>query len=178
MLGTVVHEMRGPLAAALSGVYFITSKGCGELDPSSRQTLAVMEDQLGQAVRLVDDLFDLCAGGLGKLSLRKEVVAVAEVVARAAEAAGPLLAACRHRLTTSLPPGPLYLQADPLRLHQVLANLLGNAARFTEPGGHVRLSATAEEGQVVLRVKDNGPGIAPDQLPRVFDLFRQIPGPA
>ena len=116
-------------------------------------------------------------GGLGKLSLRKEVVTLGEVVARAADTAGHVLAARRHRLTVSLPPEPLSLEADPLRLEQVLTNLLGNAAKFTDPGGHIRLTAEVEAGQVVLRVRDNGRGIDPDLLPRVFDLFYQIPGP-
>src|SRR5262249_30338204 len=141
-----------------------------EPDPLARQALAVMVEQLRQAVRLVDDLFDLCAGGLGKLSLQKESVALADVLARAAEAAGPLLAAGGHRLTVSLPPGPIYLEADALRLNQVLTNLLCNAAKFTAPGGHVRLSARVEAGQIVLRVQDNGRGIDPDLLPHVFDL--------
>src|SRR5262249_41649467 len=97
MLGTVAHELRGPLATIHTGVGLLGAT-C-ELDPSARQTLALMEAQLRQTVRLVDDLFDLCAGGLGKLSLCKEVVALADVVARATEATGPLLAARRHRLT-------------------------------------------------------------------------------
>jgi signal transduction histidine kinase len=176
LLGTVAHELRSPLATILSGVSMITSE-C-DLDPVARRALAILEQQSQQAMRLVDDLFDICAGGLGKLSLRQEAVDLAEVVARAAETAGRLLAARRHRFTVSLPPEPLSLEADPLRLVQVLTNLLGNAAKFTDPGGHIRLSAAAEAGQIVLRVRDNGRGIAPDLLPRVFDLFRQIPGPA
>jgi signal transduction histidine kinase len=176
LLGTVAHELRNPLATILSGVYFMASE-C-DLDPAVRRILANVEHESRLAMRLVEDLFDLCAGGLGKLSLRKEAVAVAEVVAKAAESAGRVLAARRHRLTVSLPPEPLSLEGDPLRLEQVLTNLLGNAAKFTNPGGHVRLSAEAEGGQVVLRVRDNGRGIAPDLLPRVFGLFHQIPGPA
>jgi len=175
LLGTVAHELRGPLATVLTGVSVLAST-CA-LDPLARQTLPVMEGQLRQAIRLVDDLFDLCAGGLGKLSLHKEVVALDNVVERATEAAGHHLTARRHRLTVSLPAEPLCLEADPLRLSQVLTNLLSNAAKFTEPGGHVRLSVAAEGGQVVLRVKDNGRGIDPEALPRVFELFEQIPGP-
>jgi signal transduction histidine kinase len=174
LLGTVAHELRSPLASILSGMAVISSE-C-DLDAFARRALRVMEHQLRQGIRLVDDLFDVCAGGLGKLSLRKEAVAVGEVVARAAEKSGPLLATRRHRLTVSLPPEPLSLEADPLRLDQVLTNLLGNAAKFTDPGGDIRLSAAAEAGQIVLRVRDNGRGIAPDLLPRVFDLFHQIPG--
>jgi signal transduction histidine kinase len=173
LLGTVAHELRGPLATLLHGVHVLSSEG--EPGPVARRALALMEQQLRQGLRVVDDLFDLCAGGLGKLSLRKEEVTLAEVVAGAAEAAGHLLAARRHRLTVSLPPGPVCLEADPLRLAQVLANLMNNAARFTAPGGHVRLSAEVTDGQVVLRVRDNGPGIPPELLPRVFDLFQQMP---
>jgi signal transduction histidine kinase len=176
LLGTVAHELRSPLATILSGVSAIASE-C-DLDPFARRALEAMERQSQQAMRLVDDLFDLCAGGLGKLSLHKEVVALGGVVARAAETAGRSLAARGHRLTVSLPPEPLSLEADPLRLEQVLTNLLYNAAKFTDPGGHIRLSAAAEGGQIVLRVRDNGRGIAPDLLPRVFDPFHQIRGPA
>jgi signal transduction histidine kinase len=174
LLGTVAHELRGPLATLLTGVSVLAST-C-ELDPLARQTLPVMEGQLRQAMRLVDDLFDLCAGGLGKLSLSKEAVALADVVSAAIEASGPLLASRRHRLTVALPAEPLPLEADPLRLAQVLTNLLNNAAKFTEPGGDVRLIVTASGGQVVLRVKDNGRGMAPESLQRVFELFHQVPG--
>jgi signal transduction histidine kinase len=176
LLGTVAHELRSPLATLLSGVYVLTSHG--DLGPVARRALEVMECKARQALRLVDDLFDLCAGGLGKLSLRKEVVALGEVVEWAAEAAGRLIAARQHRLMISLPPEPLALEADPLRLGQVLTNLLSNAAKFTDPGGHIWLSAEAQAGQIVLRVRDNGCGIAPDLLPRVFEPFHQIPGEA
>ena len=94
----------------------------------------------------------------------------------ATEATAHLLAARGHRLTVSLPAGPVSLVADPVRLEQVLINLLANAAKFTDPGGDIRLSAQAEAGQAVLRVRDNGRGIAPELLPRVFDLFWQGPG--
>jgi signal transduction histidine kinase len=112
-------------------------------------------------VRIVDDLFDLCAGPRGSQPLRKEVVELAEVVAGATEATAHLLAALGHRLTLALPAEPLFVLADPLRPEQVLMNLLANAAKFTDPGGDIRLTADAEAGQAVLRVCDNGRGIAP-----------------
>jgi signal transduction histidine kinase len=174
LLGTLAHELRSPLATIVSAVQVITVD-C-ELDPVAERALAVMERQSRQAMQIIDDLFDLCAGAWGKLPLRKEVVGLAEVVAAAAETAGHLLVARQHRLTVSLPPEPVSLEADPLRLAQVLTNLLSNAAKFTDPGGHIRLSATVEAGQVVLRVRDNGRGIAPEVLPRVFDLFHQGAG--
>ena len=160
LLGTVAHELRTPLVGIVSCVNAITS-AC-DPDPVALRFLNGMEKRSREALRLVDDLFDLCAGGLGKLSLRKEVVALDDVVTRAAESAGPLISARGHRLTVVLPPRPMTLEADPLRLGQVLTNLLCNAAKFTEPGGHIRLSAEAPVGQLVLRVRDNGRGIAPD----------------
>jgi signal transduction histidine kinase len=172
-LATLAHELRGPLATILLALEAIP----GDDDPAARKARAIAEHQARRAVRMVDDLFDLCAGSLDRLSLCKEPVGLAAVVARATEATAHLLAARRHRLTVSLPDGPLFLVADPLRLEQVLTNLLSNAAKFTDPGGHIRLTAEAEAGQVVLRVRDNGRGIAPDLLPRVFDLFWQGPGP-
>jgi signal transduction histidine kinase len=175
-MGTLAHELRSPLATIISAVQVITYN-C-DLDPVARRALAVMENRSRHAMRLVDDLFDLCAGGLGKLSLRKEVVRLDDIVAGATETARELLAARQHLLTVSLPPGPVTLEADSGRLAQVLTNLLANAAKFTDPGGHIRLSAAVKSGQVVLRVRDNGRGIAPNLLPHVFDLFRQVPGPA
>jgi len=174
LLGTLAHELRSPLATVVSAAAVLADRG--DMNPAARPVLAVMERQSRQALQIVDDLFDLCSGPAGKLSLRKEVVGLAQVVAVATETAGHLLTARRHRLTVSLPPEPLSLEADPLRLAQVLTNLLGNAAKFTEPGGHIRLGARVEAGQVVLHVRDNGPGIDPELLPRVFDQFYQVPG--
>src|SRR5258707_2297531 len=132
--------------------------------------------QARRAIRIVDDLFALCAGSRDSLPLCKEEVDLAAVVAGAAEATAHLLAARGHRLTVSLPAVPVSLVADPVRLEQVLANLLANAAKFTDPGGDIRLTAQAEGGQAVLRVRDNGRGIAPELLPRVFDRVWQGPG--
>ena len=170
-LATLVHELRSPLVTVLSALGVMPTGP--DLDPSTRRARDVAERQARRAVQLIDDLFDVCAGARGKLPLRKEAVDLAEVVAGAVEAAGHLLAARGHRLTVSLPPGPVTLEGDRLRLEQVLTNLLANAAKYTDPGGHIRLAAAAEAGLIVLRVRDNGRGIAADLLPRVFDLFRQ-----
>jgi signal transduction histidine kinase len=175
LLGSLAHELRSPLVTIVSAAQ--VANEC-DMEPPARRALAVMERQSRQALGIIDDLFDTCAGAGGKLSLRKEVVHLAELVAAATETASHLLAARQHRLMVSLPPGPVSLEADPLRLTQVLTNLLSNAAKFTEPGGHVWLTARVEAGQIVLRVRDNGRGIEPDLLPRVFDLFYQVPGSA
>jgi signal transduction histidine kinase len=172
-LATLSHELRSPLATILYALEEIS--GGRDLDPHTRRARDVAERQAQRALQIVEDLFDACAGSRDKLSLRKGVVSLAEIVAGATETAGHLLAARRHRLTLSLPPEPVTLHADPLRLEQVLINLLANAAKYTDPGGHIRLTAEAEAGQVVLRVRDNGRGISPETLPRVFDLFHQGP---
>jgi signal transduction histidine kinase len=160
--------LRNPLNTILLALDLNSDNG----DPA----LTIAAHQARRAVRIVDDLFDLCAGSRGSLPLRKELVELAAVVAGAREGTAHLLAARGHRLTVALSAEPLFLVADPLRLEQVLTNLLANAAKFTDPGGHIRLTAGAEAGQAVLRVRDNGRGIAPDLLPRVFDLFWQGPG--
>jgi signal transduction histidine kinase len=174
LLGTLAHELRNPLVTIVSAVQ--VANEC-DMAPPARRALAAVERQSRQALGIIDDLFDLCAGTEGKLCLRKEVVDLADLVAAATETTGHLFAARQHRLTISLPPGRVSLEGDAPRLIQVLTNLLGNAAKFTDPGGHIRLSARAEAGQVVLRVRDNGRGIDPELLSRVFDLFYQIPGP-
>jgi signal transduction histidine kinase len=173
LLGTLAHELRSPLVTIVNAAQVVANQY--DMEPPARRALAVMERQSRQALQIIDDLFDLCAGG--KLSLRKEMVELADIVAAATETAGHLLAGRQHRLTVSLSPGPVSLEGDPVRLARVLTNLLGNAAKFTDPGGHIRLSARVEAGEVVLRVRDNGRGIDPDLLPRVFDLFYQVSGP-
>ena len=171
-LSILVHELRNPLATILLALEALP----GHSDPAARQAHAIAKHEARRAVRIVDDLFDLCAGSWDSLPLCREVVELAAVVAGATEATAHLLAARGHRLTVALPAGPVSLVADPVRLEQVLANLLANAAKFTDPGGDIRLTARAEAGQAVLRVRDNGRGIAPDLLRRVFDPFWQGPG--
>ncbi|MBN9520009.1 HAMP domain-containing histidine kinase [bacterium] len=170
-LAALAHELRSPLATVVYALEVVA--GGRDLDPDARRACAVAEHQARRAAQLVDDLFTLCAASLDKLPLRKEVVDLAGVVAGATEATRHLLVARGHRLTVSLPPRPVVLEADPLRLEQVLTNLLANAAKFTDPGGHVRVRAEAWPGEVVVRVLDNGRGIAPGLLPQVFDLFCQ-----
>jgi signal transduction histidine kinase len=175
LLGTLAHELRSPLVTIVSAAQVADE---WDMEPRVRRAFAVMERQSRQAIRIIEDLFDICAATGGKLSLRKERVDLADLVTAAAETAAHLLTAGQHRLMVSLPPASVSLEGDLLRLTQVLTNLLSNAAKFTEPGGHIRLTAGVEAGQIVLRVRDNGRGIEPDLLPRVFDLFYQVAGQA
>ena len=141
---------------------------------TAERSREMMERQVHHLVRLVDDLLDVSRVMRGKIELRKEAVELATVVARAVETAQPLIDAQRHELNVSLPAEALPLDADPVRLAQVVGNLLTNAAKYTEPNGHIWLTARREGGEAVLRVRDDGIGIAPEVLPHVFDLFVQV----
>src|SRR5262249_16487357 len=132
LLGTLAHELRSPLVTIVSAAQLANE--C-DMEPPARQALAAVERQSRQALPIIDDLFDICAGRESKLPLRNELVALADIVAAATETASHLIAARQHRLTVSLPREPILLEADPVRLAQVLTNLLSNAAKFTDPGG-------------------------------------------
>ncbi len=171
-LATLAHELRNPLAPISNSLQILK---LSRVDAATaRQTAEMMERQVHHLVRLVDDLLDVSRVMRGKIELRRERVELATVVARAAETAQPLIEARAHRLDISLPDEPLPLHADPVRLAQVVGNLLTNAAKYTEPGGRIWLTGERDGGLAVLRVRDNGIGIAPDMLPRVFDLFVQV----
>jgi signal transduction histidine kinase/ActR/RegA family two-component response regulator len=168
MLG---HELRNPLAPLRNALALL---GPEDPDPETvRWARDLMARQVKQMLRLVDDLFDLSRIMQGKLDLRSERVELATVVADAVETARPIINAKGHDLAISLPDGPVDLDADPIRLSQVFTNLLTNAAKYSEPGGHIALSARREGSEVVIGVKDTGVGIAPEMLPRIFDLFMQ-----
>ena len=168
-LATVAHELRDPLAAVLFALEALP----GHADPDVRRARSIAQHQARRAVQIVDDLFELCAASQDRLHLHKEVVELAVIVAGATEATAHLLAAREHRLTVSLPNSPVFLSADPLRLEQVLTNLLANAAKYTAAGGDIRLTVEIEPGEIVLRVQDNGSGIAPEWLSRLFERFWQ-----
>ena len=141
---------------------------------SIEQARSMMERQVGQMVRLMDDLLDISRITSGKMQLRKERVELAAVVQSAVEASRPLIEAQAHELTVTLPPEPVYLDADPTRLAQVFSNLLNNAAKYTEKGGHIWLTAERQGGEVVVSVRDTGIGIAAEHLPHIFEMFSQV----
>jgi PAS domain S-box-containing protein len=170
-LAMLSHELRNPLAPLRNALELLRGPDAG----GARLAWArdVMERQLQQLTRLVDDLLDVSRITRGKITLRKEPVRLADVVAQAVETSRPLIDLRRQRLTVEGPAEAVELEADPTRLAQVLANLLNNASKYTEEGGRIALTCGREGRQAVLRVRDTGIGIPPDVLPRVFDLFAQ-----
>jgi CheY-like chemotaxis protein/anti-sigma regulatory factor (Ser/Thr protein kinase) len=134
----------------------------------------MLERQVNHMVRLVDDLLEVSRITRGKIELRKEPIEVAAIVRSAVETSRPLIEAARHQLALSIPPEPLTLEGDHVRLAQVFANLLNNAAKYTEPGGQIWLSVRRAGDQVVISVRDTGVGIAPHMLSHVFEMFTQI----
>ena len=168
MLG---HELRNPLAALSNAVQLLRRQKNEE--PLLLQGRSIIERQLGHLKHLVDDLLEVSRISSGSVRLRQETVNISGIVERALETAQPLILQHRHQLTLALPPEPIFLQADAARLEQVLVNLLTNAAKYTDEGGRIDLSVEQEHDAVVLRVRDSGIGIAPELLPRIFELFTQ-----
>lgn len=170
-LATLAHELRNPLAPLRNALQIMKLSGN---DPSVANVRDMMERQVQQMIRLVDDLLDLSRISRGKIELRKERLALATVVETARETSRPLLEAAHHELTLALPPQPLLVDGDLIRLAQVVSNLLNNAAKYTPEGGHVWLTVERDDGDALLRVRDNGIGIPADMLPRIFEMFTQV----
>lgn len=170
-LSMLAHELRNPLAPIFNSV-----RALDILLPKEASLLRhteIIERQIKHLARLVDDLLDVARITRGAIVLSKEEVHLGEVVSRAAEATGPLIESQKHTLTVTIPEEPIWLDADPTRLEQVLVNLLINAAKYSEPGGKIWLTATREDDWVEVRVKDTGIGIAKELLPQIFGLFVQ-----
>ena len=170
-LAMLAHELRNPLAPILNCLELIRHEAA--TSPHLEQLLEIAERQVRHMARLLDDLLDVSRFTQGKIQLRKEALDVSTVVAHAVETAAPLVAAKGHQLTVTLPREPVRLLGDPTRLEQVVANLLNNAAKYSEPGGRITLTADREGDELVLRVKDTGIGLSPEMQSRVFDLFAQ-----
>jgi len=175
-LATLAHELRNPLAPMRAAARILMAPG---LTPSQLQTAqAVIERQTTHMAKLLDDLLDVQRVTRGKLQLKKQQVALQTVVESAIETAQPLIAAKGHTLTVALPDAALWVEADPLRLAQIISNLLTNAAKYTDRGGRIVLSATAEGRSLRVSVKDNGIGIPREALPSIFEMFTQVDGAA
>ena len=171
-LATLAHELRNPLAPISSGLQ-ILRRVCHGVDAAARP-LQIMQRQLGHMVRLIDDLLDISRISHDRLELRRERLELAQVVASAIETSRPLIDAARHALEVVVPETPLYVEGDATRLSQVLANLLNNAAKYTPPGGHIRLEVAAAGTAVGIAVQDDGAGIPAEVLSRIFDMFTQV----
>jgi PAS domain S-box-containing protein len=170
-LATLAHELRNPLAPIRNGLQLLKLT----TDPATwAQARAMMERQLGQMVRLVDDLLDISRITRNKLELRKAPVELWAVVQSAVETARPQIEANGHILTVTLPRHPIHLDADLTRLAQVFWNLLNNSAKYTEPGGRISLVAEMRDGEAVVTVQDNGIGLATESLPNLFEIFSQV----
>ena len=171
-LATLAHELRNPLAPIRTGLELL--RMAEDRAPAAARIHATMERQLKQLVHLIDDLLDVARINSGKVALRKERIVLHDVVATAVEASMPLIQAGQHRFDLSLPETPVVLDADPVRLAQILGNLLGNAAKYTPTGGRIALTATQDADGVEIAVSDTGIGIPPEALPDVFDMFSQV----
>ncbi|HEV2844567.1 MAG TPA: ATP-binding protein, partial [Thermoanaerobaculia bacterium] len=168
-LAVLAHELRNPLAPIFYALHVLDQE-----DPALRShARGIVERQVHRLARLIDDLLDVKRISTGKIELRKEQVTLRTLVEHAAEVARPLFEARRHELTLSLPAEEVWLLADAARLEQVLSNILNNAAKFTDDGGRISLTAERPDDYIVVRIRDNGVGIPEELLGRIFDLFTQ-----
>jgi len=171
-LATLAHELRNPLPPIRNALEIM--RLAGNNPEAGERCRAMIERQVRQLVRLIEDLMDISRITRGKVELRKEVVDLAAVVHSAVETSQPLIDSLAHSLTVELPAEPVKLDADPLRLAQVLVNLLNNAAKYTDHAGQIWLTAQRQGRQVVLRVRDTGIGISRELQADVFEKFAQV----
>src|ERR1700677_4052945 len=170
-LAMLAHELCNPLAPITNTLEIM--RIAKSASPEQQRYVDMIDRQIRQITRLVDDLLDVSRITKGKISLRKERVELHTIVNHAVETVRPLIDSRNHELTVSIPPEAIWLEADSARIQQVVGNLLNNAAKYTEPGGHVWLTAEREGAEVILRVKDTGIGILPEMMPRIFEMFVQ-----
>jgi PAS domain S-box-containing protein len=170
-LATLAHELRNPLAPIRNGLHLMK---LAERDAATVERARGMVDrQVAQMVRLIDDLLDVSRIASGKIELRKEWVNLHDAVQSAVETSRPLMDSRGQELVVTLPDGPILLEADMTRLAQSFSNLLQNAAKYSERGGRILVTAQKGDGRVLVSVRDDGMGISPELLPYVFDLFVQ-----
>jgi PAS domain S-box-containing protein len=171
-LAMLAHELRNPLAP-ISNAARVLRVGAGDPD-ALRAASHMLERQVGQMARLVDDLLDMSRITRGRIELRKERVELGPIVSQAVETVRMVYTSLHHDLTVTVPAEPVPLEADPARLAQIVGNLLNNAAKFTDQGGRVSLTVEREGEQVAIRVRDNGIGIAAEHQAQVFAMFAQV----
>jgi PAS domain S-box-containing protein len=175
-LAVLSHELRNPLAPIRTAAHLLDSPHLPASDLLWART--VIQRQVRHMSALLDDLLDIARITRGRMELKVRPVSLKSVVDAAVEAARPLIDRNNHKLVVMLPENDLVLAADPLRLSQILSNLLTNAAKYTDAGGHIELSGQVAGGRLSLRVRDDGIGIAPDALSRIFTMFAQVDGSA
>ncbi len=171
-LAMLAHELRNPLAPIRNAVHLMRMAPGDATVPAA--TSSMLERQVAQMVRLIDDLLDVSRINRGKIELRKERIDLVATVGHALDACRSDMEKSNHALSVCLPPGPVYADGDPARLAQVVSNLLSNARKFTENGGEIGLSLERAGGEAVIRVRDNGIGVAEGQLTRIFEMFLQV----
>ncbi|MCG6156252.1 hybrid sensor histidine kinase/response regulator [Rubinisphaera margarita] len=171
-LATLAHELRNPLAPILNAVHLVR---WGNLEPSEYvEVHEIVERQVQHMVRLIDDLLDLSRITRDKIELRREVVPLQDVARNAVETSSPLVESNKHQLTVDLPPQPLFVEGDAVRLAQVISNLLNNAAKYTPEGGQIDLLVSSTGHMATVSVRDNGVGIPAEMLVDVFGMFTQV----
>lgn len=172
-LAVLAHELRNPLAPIRNSLQILrmTIKG----DETTAELTEMMERQVNHMVRLVDDLMEVSRITRGKIELRREPIDIGTVIRNAVETSQPLIDAGGHQLSVKLPTETLMVNGDPVRLSQVIANLLNNAAKYTDSGGQIGLAVQCKDGRVEITVSDTGVGISTEMLPKVFDMFTQVP---
>ncbi len=171
-LAILAHELRNPLGPVRNAAHYLMLKG--PTDPRLRRPIEIIDRQVAQMARLVDDLLDVSRISRGVLELRRQRVALAEIVEASVDACREAIQAQGHNLRVSVPMEPVELEADRQRLVQVLTNLISNATKYTPPGGEIELTAAASARLLEVAVKDNGIGIPPARLTEIFDLFTQV----
>lgn len=168
-MAVLAHKLRNPLTPIRNGLEILALTGLS--DPAQRRACDVMVRHLQRLVHLVDELLDASLITRGTLGLHKELVALRPTLERAVALVGPQIEAARHELSLDLPHETLVLEIDPVRIAQAVGNLLENSARYTPEGGHIILRARTDRNGVAIEVIDNGPGIEPEALPHLFDMF-------
>jgi len=171
-IGMLAHELRGPLSPIGNAVHVL--KLLASDDPKLNQLGEILDRQVKAISRLLDDLLDLSRVARGRLSLNREAVELVPVINQAIEWNRAVIDSKGHHLLMVAPPATVTVNGDPVRLAQVVSNLVGNAAKFTDGGGHIRITLDRTEDEAIVRVRDTGPGLEPSELNNIFDLFYQL----
>lgn len=172
-LAMLSHELRNPLAPIRSATHLLRLQEKGTENPIQQQAREVIERQVTNLTRLVSDLLEISRVATGRIKLRMETVDLCQIVQHALQTSRPLIDRHRHEVSLTLPTEPVWVHVDPVRLEEVTVNLLTNAAKYMDEGGHIKLGLKREDVHAVLRVSDAGIGIAAELLPHIFDLFTQ-----